>query len=157
MTKEQVQRALRFYEGSPDGQYDLDVVVPILQEWLARAAAEPDWFDSTGKRHRYKCGLNPDPTAIKHMVSHCTCPSLGPTVFNCPNDVELGVFNDKPTRIARAGIEVVEPVKFRFACEGPDCGRSFGITWDPRVKIMGATCVCGHYTPFRDAVRTSDG
>lgn len=41
MTKEQVQRALRFYETSPDGQYDLDVVVPILKDWLARAAHEP--------------------------------------------------------------------------------------------------------------------
>jgi hypothetical protein len=43
-----------------------------------RLATEPDWFDSTGKRHRYKCGLNPDPTAIKHMVNHCTCPSIEP-------------------------------------------------------------------------------
>jgi hypothetical protein len=29
---ELIRRALRFYEGYPDGQYDADVVVPIL--WL---------------------------------------------------------------------------------------------------------------------------
>lgn len=46
--------------------------------------AEPDWFDSTGKRHRYKCGMNPDPAAIKHMVSHCTCPPDKPAVFHIP-------------------------------------------------------------------------
>lgn len=22
---------------------------------------------------RYKCGLNPDPAAMKHMVNYCTC------------------------------------------------------------------------------------
>jgi hypothetical protein len=34
---------------------------------------EPDWIDGSGKIHSYKCGLNPDPKAMKHMVSHCTC------------------------------------------------------------------------------------
>lgn len=42
---------------------------------LTGLPAEPDWTDANGKRHRYKCGLNPDPTAVKHMVAYCTCPA----------------------------------------------------------------------------------
>ena len=34
---EKVRRALAFYTRSPDGQYDLDIVVPILREWLEQA------------------------------------------------------------------------------------------------------------------------
>lgn len=41
---------------------------------------EQDWVDGEGRIHRYRCGLNPDPTAIKHMVGHCTC--SGTTVTN---------------------------------------------------------------------------
>jgi hypothetical protein len=40
---------------------------------IARSVMEPDWIDAEGKTHAYKCGLNPDPSAMKHMVSHCTC------------------------------------------------------------------------------------
>lgn len=29
-----LQRALEFYEGSPDGQYDYDVVVPLIKREL---------------------------------------------------------------------------------------------------------------------------
>lgn len=29
------------------------------------------WFG--GKWHMHKCGLNPDPKAMKHMVNYCTC------------------------------------------------------------------------------------
>jgi hypothetical protein len=42
--------------------------------------AEADWVDSEGRVHRYKCGLNPDLAAIKHMVNHCTC--QGTTMTN---------------------------------------------------------------------------
>jgi hypothetical protein len=41
-----------------------------------KSKPEPDWIDENGKKHRYKCGLNPDPAAIKHMVSYCTCSAL---------------------------------------------------------------------------------
>lgn len=34
-----------------------------------------EWTDAAGVRHSYKCGLNPDPSAIKHMVNYCTCSS----------------------------------------------------------------------------------
>ena len=34
MNPELVRKALEFYECSPDGQYDLQVAVPILAEWL---------------------------------------------------------------------------------------------------------------------------
>jgi hypothetical protein len=34
---------------------------------------ELDWTDSAGRIHKYKCGLNPDPKAMKHMVNYCTC------------------------------------------------------------------------------------
>lgn len=41
--------------------------------WQVRGT-EPDWTDANGKVHRYQCGLNPDPYAVKHMVNFCTCP-----------------------------------------------------------------------------------
>lgn len=47
-------------------------LISALREHLS---VEPDWIDAHGKRHRYKCGLNPDPAAVKHLVSHCTCDS----------------------------------------------------------------------------------
>lgn len=34
---------------------------------------EQDWTDKNGKTHVYRCGLNPDPQAMKHMVNYCTC------------------------------------------------------------------------------------
>jgi hypothetical protein len=46
-------------------------------------APEPDWIDANGKRHRYKCGLNPDPAAMKHMVNHCTCLPTEPAARLC--------------------------------------------------------------------------
>jgi hypothetical protein len=38
-----------------------------------REILRPDWVDAKGKSHSYRCGLNPDPDAMKHMVSYCTC------------------------------------------------------------------------------------
>ena len=34
---------------------------------LLKASAEH------AEHHSWKCGLNPNPYAIKHMVAHCTC------------------------------------------------------------------------------------
>lgn len=46
----------------------------VRYEDIKHLLHDPDWTDAAGKRHRYKCGLNPDPAAVKHMVAHCTCP-----------------------------------------------------------------------------------
>lgn len=36
-------------------------------------SSEAEWADDEGRIHGYKCGLNPDPFAAKHLVDFCTC------------------------------------------------------------------------------------
>jgi hypothetical protein len=64
-------------EGIPEDKR-VEIVIAALSP-LMRSSSPPivreelDWTDGAGRPHRYKCGLNPDPAAIKHMVNFCTC------------------------------------------------------------------------------------
>lgn len=52
--------------------------------------------------------------------------------------------------------EPTSALQARFTCEGKYCHRSFVIKYQPGAKIMGASCVCGHYTEFKEpALRTT--
>ena len=52
-----IERALRFYTQSPDGQYDHDVVVPLLEAELARREKSlnesfTDWNGTVYKHYK---------------------------------------------------------------------------------------------------------
>ena len=52
---------------------DGEMLIVMREEDIVAVLEEPDWTDPEGKVHRYKCGLNPNPWAIKHRVNFCTC------------------------------------------------------------------------------------
>ena len=45
----------------------------VADDWPNRLRGELPWKSENGDTHEYRCGLNPDPAAMKHLVSHCTC------------------------------------------------------------------------------------
>lgn len=52
--------------------------------------------------------------------------------------------------LKRGSVEPSDSLKMKFECEGKGCFRQFVIEYQPGAKILGGTCICGHYTPFKE-------
>lgn len=75
MSRDLIQKALSFYENSPDGQYDVDVVVPLiksaLNQWqpieTALETIAADLVFDCAIRHFYATGNTLSPLATDKL------------------------------------------------------------------------------------------
>lgn len=170
MTKTAVIADIRArYEGCK-GQFDritnnawrLHADIGALLAMVEGRAREPPHCPTCG------CGLPAEPKA-KHAPTCATWSALGGLPCTCG----LAERTDEPrdnhpcahkgcTALISSRVKYCEDheptsaLQARFTCEGKYCHRSFVIKYQPGAKIMGASCVCGHYTEFKEpALRTS--
>lgn len=69
---------------------------------------------------------------------------------------ENGLIQHKPGCSIEYMRKPIGSLKIKFECGGKGCFRQFIIEYQPGAKILGGTCICGHYTPFKEpALRTT--